>query len=68
MVAARAAQLGVSPWQVLLDLLARGDGDTLLLYPFENYSSGSLNEIFEMLTDPTPYGGRGCRRSCGNDM
>ena len=51
-VAARAAQLGVSPWQVLLDLLARGDGDTLLLYPFENYSSGSLNEIFEMLTDP----------------
>ena len=51
-VAARAAQLGVSPWQVLLDLLARDGGDTLLLCPFENYSSGALNEIFEMLTDP----------------
>jgi N-acyl-D-aspartate/D-glutamate deacylase len=36
----------------VLDLLANGDGETLLLYPFENYTSGSLDEIHEMLTDP----------------
>ncbi|MDP7066227.1 MAG: amidohydrolase family protein [Acidimicrobiales bacterium] len=51
-VALRATAMGVSPWELLLDLLASGTGETLLLYPFENYSSGSLNEVFEMLTDP----------------
>ncbi len=44
--------MGESPWKLVLDLLASGTGETLLLYPFENYSSGSLNEVFEMLTDP----------------
>ena len=51
-VARRAEALGVSPWEVVLDLLAAGDGDTLLLYPFENYTGGSLEEIREMLVDP----------------
>ena len=51
-VALRATTMGVSPWELALDLLASGTGETLLLYPFENYSSGSLNEVFEMLTDP----------------
>ncbi|MDG2114334.1 MAG: amidohydrolase family protein, partial [Actinomycetota bacterium] len=51
-VAARAAAVGGSPWELALDLLAAGDGDTLLLYPFENYTGGSLDEIREMLVDP----------------
>lgn len=51
-VSARAERKGCSPWQIVLDLLANGDGETLLLYPFENYTSGSLDEIHEMLTDP----------------
>jgi N-acyl-D-aspartate/D-glutamate deacylase len=51
-VAARAAAAGSSPWEVLLDLLAEGGGDRLLLYPFENYTGGSLAEIREMLVDP----------------
>ena len=51
-VSARAEVTGCSPWEVVLDLLATGNGETLLLYPFENYTSGSLDEIHEMLTDP----------------
>ena len=51
-VAARAAALGGNAWELALDLLAAGDGDTLLLYPFENYTGGSLEEIREMLVDP----------------
>ncbi len=51
-VAARAAELGVSPWQLALDLLSEGDGAALLLYPFENYTDGSLDVIREMLADP----------------
>ncbi len=51
-VAARAAELGVSPWELALDLLSDGDGDALLLYPFENYTAGSLDVIREMLADP----------------
>ncbi|MGF1598740.1 MAG: amidohydrolase family protein [Acidimicrobiales bacterium] len=51
-LAARAAATGVDPWALLLDLLAAGNGDSLLLYPFENYSNGSLDDIREMLADP----------------
>ncbi|MGI9615554.1 MAG: N-acyl-D-amino-acid deacylase family protein [Acidimicrobiales bacterium] len=51
-VATRAAEAGVDPWQFALDLLARGDGSTLLLHPFENYTNGSLDDIREMLADP----------------
>ena len=58
-VAARAEAIGDSPWKLALDLLASGNGETLLLYPFENYSSGSLNEVFEMLTDPNTICGVG---------
>ncbi len=51
-VASRAQSEGSSAWQLALDLLAAGDGSTLLLYPFENYHGGSLDEIREMLVDP----------------
>ena len=51
-IARRAAAAGVDPWQLLLDLLAAGDGSTLLLYPFENYFNGNLDDIRDMLVDP----------------
>ncbi|MDH3680307.1 MAG: amidohydrolase family protein [Acidimicrobiia bacterium] len=51
-IASRAAASGVDPWALLLDLLAAGDGSTLLLYPFENYTNGNLEDIRAMLTDP----------------
>ena len=51
-VASRAAQAGVDPWELALDLLSAGDGSTLLLHPFENYTNGNLDDIREMLTDP----------------
>ena len=51
-VRARAEAAGVSPWEVALDLLAAGNGDALLLYTFENYSNGSLDDVAEMLADP----------------
>ena len=58
-VASRAEQNGDSPWRLVVDLLSKGSGETLLLYPFENYSSGSLNEIHEMLTHPNTVCGVG---------
>ena len=58
-VASRAERNGDSPWRLVVDLLSRGSGETLLLYPFENYSSGSLNEIHEMLTHPNTVCGVG---------
>ena len=50
-IAARAASVGGDPWELALDLLARGDGDTMLLFPFENYHAGNLDVIREMLLD-----------------
>ncbi|MEM7273790.1 MAG: amidohydrolase family protein [Actinomycetota bacterium] len=50
-LAALAERAGGSPWELALDLLADGDGDTLLLYPFENYTAGNLDVIREMLID-----------------
>ncbi len=51
-IASRAERLGIDPWELVLDLLAAGDGSTLLLYPFENYHEGSLEVIRQMLEDP----------------
>ena len=46
-VARRAADQGRNPWALALDIIA--DGETLLFWPFENYSNGSLDEVREML-------------------
>ena len=51
-IASRAAAADISRWELALDLLAAGEGDTLLLYTFENYSGGSLDDVAEMLADP----------------
>ena len=50
-IAAQAERAGGSPWELALDLLTAGDGETLLLYPFENYAEGNLDVIREMLVD-----------------
>ncbi len=50
-IAARAAAIGGSPWELALDILAAGDGQSLLLFPFENYNAGNLDVIREMLVD-----------------
>ncbi len=51
-IASQAAAAGISRWELALDLLAAGDGGNLLLYTFENYSGGSLDDVAEMLADP----------------
>ena len=51
-IASRAERDGITAWELALDLLSADDGSTLLLYPFENYYGGSLDEIREMLVDP----------------
>ncbi len=50
-LAAQAERIGGSPWELALDLLSAGDGESLLLYPFENYTAGNLDVIREMLVD-----------------
>ncbi len=50
-IAARAERAGGSPWELALDLLTADDGETVLLYPFENYAEGNLDVIREMLVD-----------------
>jgi N-acyl-D-aspartate/D-glutamate deacylase len=46
-----AAALGKAPWALLLEWLMADDGQGHVMYPFENYYGGNLNEIREMLTD-----------------
>ncbi len=50
-IAAKAGRAGGSPWELALDLLTADDGETVLLYPFENYTEGNLDIIREMLVD-----------------
>ncbi|MEM7251858.1 MAG: amidohydrolase family protein, partial [Pseudomonadota bacterium] len=51
-VANRARELGVDPFSLALDLMLDGNGETLLMHPFENYCSGDLEVVKEMLLDP----------------
>ena len=58
-VAAMAARMGRSPWDVLYDLLLEDGGRQLLNAPVLNYSFGSLDATAEMLADPTTVFGLG---------
>jgi N-acyl-D-aspartate/D-glutamate deacylase len=58
-LAALAERAGGSPWELALDLLTADDGQTLLLYPFENYTGGDLEVIRQMLLDPHTICGLG---------
>ena len=50
-IAARATSAGVTPLDLVYDLLLGDDGRALLYYPFENYSDGDLEPVRAMLTD-----------------
>ena len=51
-VAAMAEREGVSPEEMLYDLMLRENGRELLLFPLLNYSDGSCDPIYEMLHHP----------------
>ena len=46
-------------WGLALDILLQGDGKGFLLFPFENYSGGSLEVVREMLVDENTICGLG---------
>jgi N-acyl-D-aspartate/D-glutamate deacylase len=58
-VAASAARLGRSHWDVLYDLLLEDGGRQLLNAPVLNYSWGNLDATAEMLADPVTVFGLG---------
>lgn len=51
-VGAMAAARGVRAIEVMYDLLAEGDGSTLLYFPIFNYVEGNLDAVGEMLHHP----------------
>ncbi|MFP6749535.1 MAG: amidohydrolase family protein [Alphaproteobacteria bacterium] len=51
-IAAKAKARGVDPFALALELMLENDGRTLLLHPFENYCSGDLGVVQEMLEHP----------------
>jgi N-acyl-D-aspartate/D-glutamate deacylase len=56
-IAAEAARAGVSPAELMLDLLCEDDGHRLIYMPLINYARGSLADVYSMMTAPnTLYG------------
>ena len=51
-IAARAARAGITPEELVYDLMAAGNGDALMYLPMLNYAEGNLNVVREMLTHP----------------
>ncbi|TVV76768.1 N-acyl-D-amino-acid deacylase family protein [Sphingomonas solaris] len=56
---ALAAAAGVDVEAYLYDYLLGDDGQNLILYPYTNYTSGTLNEVHEMLVHPASRLGLG---------
>ena len=56
-IGARAERSGVSPWEVVYDLLLADDGHAMLYHPFQNYSTGDLEPARQMLTHPNTIPG-----------
>ncbi|MCH9672530.1 MAG: amidohydrolase family protein [Gammaproteobacteria bacterium] len=50
-IANLAAAEGRDPFEYALDLMLQDDGSNLILHPFENYCSGDLEVVKEMLLD-----------------
>lgn len=51
-IASRARAQGRDPFELALELLMLKDGENLLLHPFENYNSGDMEVVKQMLLDP----------------
>jgi N-acyl-D-aspartate/D-glutamate deacylase len=51
-IAARAARAGITPEELVYDLMALGNGDALLYLPMLNYADGNLDVVREMLMHP----------------
>ena len=51
-IAARAARAGITPEELVYDLMAADNGDALMYLPMLNYAEGNLNVVREMLTHP----------------
>ncbi len=58
-ITARAQAAGQSKWALALELMLANDGNAFLLYPFENYNAGDLENVRTMLTDPHTVCGLG---------
>ncbi|TNE58195.1 MAG: D-aminoacylase [Alphaproteobacteria bacterium] len=56
---AQARAKGISPQELALDLMLAEDGHAMLLYPFLNYASGSLEPSREMIEHPSTVLGLG---------
>jgi N-acyl-D-aspartate/D-glutamate deacylase len=50
-IAARADAAGRNRWELALEILMKEQGQALLLYPFENYTAGNLDNVRRMLSD-----------------
>ena len=55
----RAERAGRDRWDLALELLLQEEGKGFLLFPFENYSGGSLEVVREMLLDDNTICGLG---------
>lgn len=55
----RARRDGADIWALALDQMISGDGKTMLLHPFENYTHGNFDVVREMLADPATVMGLG---------
>ena len=51
-IAQRARRAGRDPFDLALELLLQDEGQTLLLHPFENYCSGDMSVVHQMLSNP----------------
>jgi N-acyl-D-amino-acid deacylase len=58
-IPALARQAGVDVEAYLYDYLLGEDGQNLILYPYTNYTSGTLSEVHEMLAHPATRFGLG---------
>lgn len=58
-IAALAAKRGVSPVELVYDLMLEQDGHALILMPFSNYAERSLEPALAMMRDPYSIVGLG---------
>jgi N-acyl-D-aspartate/D-glutamate deacylase len=68
-ISAQATRQGLSPEEVLYDLMCEDDGRAMLLQPILNYSQGNHDSTYEMLTHPNSLlgladGGAHCTVIC----